>query len=90
MPQFQRGALQAAEKPRIQIKRAKIVGPKTINQGSRIAPAAFWRDLFFAPFEKSSFSAACKAHAHFGWSMYGLKPVPFKLTHYLLTHWLAG
>jgi hypothetical protein len=40
---------------------AKIGGWKTISQPSRIVSGASWRDPFFALFEKSSFSAACKA-----------------------------
>jgi hypothetical protein len=42
-------------------EREKIGGSKTINQPPRIVPGASWRDPFFAPFEKLSFSAACKA-----------------------------
>jgi hypothetical protein len=56
------GAKEAAEKLRIDSERAKFGGCKTINQPSRIVPGASWRDLFFAPFERLSFSAACKAH----------------------------
>jgi hypothetical protein len=76
---FPSGAKQAAEKLRRDGERAEFGGCKTINQPSRIVPRASWRDPFFALFEKSSFSAACKAPIYFVRFMYGLKPVPFKL-----------
>ena len=54
-------ALQAAEKVRMDSERAQFGRCKTINQPSRIDPGASWRDPFFAPFGKLSFSAACLA-----------------------------
>jgi hypothetical protein len=55
----ERPASQAAEKLRMEGEKAKFGGCKTIDRPSRIVPAASWRDPFFAPFEKLSFSASC-------------------------------
>jgi hypothetical protein len=69
-------AKQAAEKLRTNGERAKFAGWKTINQLSRIVPGAFWCDLFWALFEKSSFSAACLALAVFANTFAGTIPFP--------------
>ena len=42
-------------------EKTKFAGWKTISQASRILPSASWRDPFFTPSEKLSFSAAYTA-----------------------------